>query len=134
MVMNFKGGLNITTSRSSRLSSAELIVLIQEFLDSKKAIDIITIDLSDKSSIADYLVIASGQSSRQVGSMAELLIKNLKSYGEMPTVEGIAQCEWVLVDVGDVVVHLFRPEVRSFYNLEKMWEHKTNDKAEHNVA
>lgn len=66
--------------------------------------------------------------------MAELLVTLLKSHGELPSVEGVEQCDWVLVDVGDVVVHLFRPEVRSFYNLEKMWEHKVKKTTEHNVA
>jgi ribosome-associated protein len=68
--------------------------------------------------------------------MAELLVTELKTHGELPGIEGTPQCEWVLVDVGDVVVHLFKPEVREFYNLEKMWDHITDEdeSSEHNVA
>jgi len=104
------------------LSSQALKKLIEDFLDSKKAQDIVSIDLRGKSSIADYLVIASGTSQRQVGSMAELLREDLKKKGlKNVRIEGIPQCDWVLVDAGDVIVHLFRPEIRAFYNLEKMW-------------
>ncbi len=95
---------------------------IQDFLSSKKAQDIVSIDLRGKSSIADYLIIASGTSQRQVGSMAELLREDLKKKGlKNVRIEGIPQCDWVLVDAGDIIVHLFRPEIRTFYNLEKMW-------------
>lgn len=95
---------------------------ITHFLDSKKAQDIVTIDLRGKSSIADYLVIASGTSQRQIASMAQLLKEDLKKQGVKDIhIEGLTQCDWVLLDVGDVIVHLFRPEIRSFYNLEKMW-------------
>lgn len=91
-------------------------------LDDDKAQDIVVIDLSGKSDIADYLVVASGTSSRQVAAMAEHLRTKLKHVGitEVPT-EGLSKGDWVLVDGGDVVVHLFRPEVREFYNIEKMW-------------
>jgi ribosome-associated protein len=94
---------------------------IIKLLDDKKAEHIVTIDLNEKSSIADYLIIASGNSSRQVGAMAEALYRELKDQGMKPHMEGIPQCDWVLIDAGDVIVHLFRPEVRAFYNLEKMW-------------
>jgi ribosome-associated protein len=95
---------------------------IKHFLDSKKAQDIVSIDLQGKSSMADYLIIASGASQRQVGSLAELLRTDLKKKGvKSVRIEGIPQCDWVLVDAGDVIVHIFRPEVRAFYNLEKMW-------------
>lgn len=81
-----------------------------------------SIHLEGKSSIADYLIIASGNSQRQVGSMAELLREELKKKGlQNLHLEGIPQCDWVLLDAGDVIVHLFRPEIRTFYNLEKMW-------------
>ena len=91
-------------------------------LDDDKAEDIVVIDLAGKTSIADYMVVASGRSSRQVGAMAEHLREKLKVAGA-PTVEveGMAQADWVLIDAGDVIIHLFRPEVRTFYNLEKMW-------------
>jgi ribosome-associated protein len=91
-------------------------------LDDDKAVDVVTIDLSGKTTIADYMVIASGRSHRQVGAMTDHLIRTLKDLGlGRVAVEGQAQADWVLVDAGDVIVHLFRPEIRSFYNLEKMW-------------
>ncbi|MGE0660729.1 MAG: ribosome silencing factor [Reyranellaceae bacterium] len=91
-------------------------------LDDGKAEEIVVIDLAGKSSIGDYMIVASGRSSRQVGALAEQLIEKLKSAGyRSPAVEGRGQGDWVLVDAGDVVVHLFRPEIRSLYNLEKMW-------------
>lgn len=91
-------------------------------LEDDKAQDVVVIELSGKSDMADYLVVASGTSSRQVGAMAEHLRANLKACGRTTVgVEGLSQCDWVLVDGGDVVVHLFRPEVREFYNIEKMW-------------
>lgn len=91
-------------------------------LEDSKAESIVTIDLFGKSSIADYLIIASGRSSRQVASTAERLIQDLAPRVKGPIrAEGQRGGDWVLVDVGDVIVHLFRPEVREFYNLEKMW-------------
>lgn len=81
----------------------------------------IVVDLRGKSSIADHMVIATGASSRQVGAMADHLTQALKAAGQGVAVEGMPQCDWVLIDAGDIIVHLFRPEVRSFYNLEKMW-------------
>ena len=91
-------------------------------LEDDKAEDVIVINLTGKTSIADYMVIASGRSQRQVGAMADHLVERLKKAG-LPSVpaEGMPQCDWVLIDAGDVIVHLFRPEVRNFYNLEKMW-------------
>ncbi len=105
-------------------------------LDSDKAEEIVTIDLEGKSTIADFMVVASGRSSRQVGAMADHLLRRLKEdgHGSAP-VEGLQQCDWVLIDAGDVVVHLFRPEVRSFYNIEKMWSvHVPEDVANERVA
>ncbi|KAF0118671.1 MAG: putative nicotinate-nucleotide adenylyltransferase (NadD-like) [Rhodospirillaceae bacterium] len=90
-------------------------------LANDKAEDIIVVDLNGKTSIADYMVIATGRSSRQVGAMAEHLMERLKAQGVVVSLEGMRECDWVLLDAGDVVVHLFRPEVRMFYNLEKMW-------------
>lgn len=91
-------------------------------LDDGKAEGIAVIDLTGKSSMADYMIVASGRSSRQVGALAEQLVEKLKSAGHRtPGVEGRGQGDWVLVDAGDIVVHLFRPEIRSLYNLEKMW-------------
>jgi ribosome-associated protein len=96
--------------------------LITASLDDDKAEDVVVVDLEGKASFADYMVIATGRSDRQVGAMADHLIQKLKSEGirQVPA-EGMAQRDWVLLDSGDVVVHLFRPEVRSFYNLEKLW-------------
>jgi len=91
-------------------------------LEDDKAEDEIVIDLSGKSTLADYIVIASGRSQRQVGAMADHLLEKLKEAGvKSVSSEGQPQCDWVLVDAGDVVVHLFRPEVREFYKLEKLW-------------
>jgi ribosome-associated protein len=104
------------------LASAEVLDLVRRSLDDDKAIDIAVIDLDGKTSIGDYMVLASGGSQRQIGAMTEHLQSKLKSAGiGRVAVEGAAQCDWVLIDVGDVIVHLFRPEVREFYNLEKIW-------------
>ncbi len=96
------------------------LVLTQ--LDDDQAQEIVSIPLAGKSSIADHMVIASGRSTRQVASMAQKLAEKIKQAGYGPVrVEGLPAADWVLIDAGDVVVHLFRPEVRSFYNLERMW-------------
>ena len=96
--------------------------IVKTSLDDDKAEDLVVIDLAGKSTIADYMVIASGRSQRHVGAMAEHLREKLKAAGlEQVPVEGAQRCDWVLIDGGDVIVHLFRPEVRDFYNLEKMW-------------
>jgi len=98
------------------------VELVNASLEDDKAEDLVTIDLAGKSSIADYMVVASGRSQRQVGAMAEHLREKLKAAGagNVP-VEGALRCDWVLIDAGDIIIHLFRPEVRAFYNLEKMW-------------
>ena len=96
--------------------------LIFERLEDDKAQDIVCIDLKGKSSVADTLIIASGRSHRHVGAMADHVVRALKEAGHgKAKIEGLPACDWVLIDVGDVVVHLFRPEVRSFYNIEKIW-------------
>lgn len=95
--------------------------MIEKILDDKKAEDVITLNLIGKTSICDYMILATGQSGRQVGAMAETLQIELKKHDIQSKIEGLPQCEWVLVDAFDVIVHLFRPEVRKFYNLEKMW-------------
>jgi ribosome-associated protein len=96
--------------------------LILDQLDEDQAQDVISIPLEGKSSIADHMVIASGRSTRQVASMAQKLAERLKQEGfGNARIEGLPAADWVLIDAGDVVVHLFRPEVRSFYNLERMW-------------
>lgn len=99
-----------------------LLELVQASLDQDKGEDVVVIDLAEKSTIADYMVIVSGRSSRQVSAMAEHLLERLKGAGVGGlAAEGLTRGDWVLVDAGDVIVHVFRPEVRSFYNLEKMW-------------
>ena len=91
-------------------------------LDDSKAEEISSIQITGKSSIADHMVVASGRSHRHVNAVADRLLRDLKDNGHgNPKVEGMPACDWVLVDTGDVIVHLFRPEVREFYNLEKMW-------------
>ncbi len=102
--------------------SRHLLDLVRSSLEDDKADDMVVIDLAEKSSIADFMVIASGRSQRQVGAMAEHLREKLKAAGvHGVAVEGMERSDWVLIDSGDVIVHLFRPEVREFYNLEKMW-------------
>ena len=101
----------------------KLLSLTFESLEDDKAIDIKAIDLKDRSSIADFMIIASGNSSRQVSSMANNLIKKFKDKGiSTRKPEGITNSDWVLIDAYDIIIHLFRPEVRDFYALEKMWE------------
>ena len=101
----------------------KLLSLTCDSLEDDNAIDIKTIDLKDRSSIADFMVIASGNSSRQVSSMANNLIKKFKIKGvSTRKPEGITNSDWVLIDAYDIIIHLFRPEVREFYALEKMWE------------
>jgi ribosome-associated protein len=91
-------------------------------LEDMKAEDIVTIDLNGKSSIADLMVVASGRSNRHVGAVADNVVQELKKSGLKDIrVEGQPHCDWVLIDTGDVIVHVFRPEVRDFYSLEKMW-------------
>ncbi len=107
------------------LSDANLVPLLKLVLtqlDDDQAQDIVTIDLKGKSSIADHMVIASGRSTRQVAAIAQKLAEKIKQAGFGPVkLEGLPAADWVLLDAGDIVVHLFRPEVRSFYNLERMW-------------
>ena len=99
-----------------------LHALILDQLDEDQAQDLVSIPLEGKSSIADHMIIASGRSTRQVAAMASKLAEKVKQNGYAPPrVEGLPAADWVLIDTGDVVVHLFRPEVRSFYNLERMW-------------
>lgn len=91
-------------------------------MDADKAADILTIDLNDQSALADYMIIASGTSSRHVAALAEKLKDRLNARGVKEIrMEGMTQADWVAIDAGDVIVHLFRPEVREFYNIEKMW-------------
>ncbi len=101
---------------------AKLRDLVEEILLDDKAEELVSIDLAGKTSFADYMIIANGRSSRQVGAMADHLKTRIKEegYGSV-RVEGQTNGDWILVDAGDVIIHLFRPEVRDFYNLEKIW-------------
>ncbi len=103
-------------------SSAGLLELVTLSLEDDKAGDIVSIDIRNKTILADYLVIATGRSQRHVGAVAEHLIERLKENKWRPVgVEGMPRCDWVLIDAGEVIAHIFRQEVREFYNLEKMW-------------
>jgi ribosome-associated protein len=109
-------------TRRKALPAPSLLARIERTLQDGKAEDIVVIDLNGKTTIADHMVIASGRSARQVTALAERLIAALHQPGKPRVVaEGMRHGDWVLIDAGDVIVHLFRPEVRRFYNLEKMW-------------
>ena len=96
--------------------------MILNSLDDDKAQDVVTIDLVGKSPMADTMVVCSGRSQRHVGAMADHILRKLKESGfERAQVEGLPHCDWVLIDAGDVLIHVFRPEVREFYKLERMW-------------
>ena len=108
----------------------ELHRSVLQSLDDDQAVDVVSIPLAGKSSIADHMVIASGRSTRQVASMATKLADKLKQqYGKLARIEGLPAADWVLIDADDVIVHLFRPEVRTFYNLERMWAFGDDAKA-----
>lgn len=97
--------------------------LVRESLADSKAEDAVFIDIAGKSALADYMVVASGRSNRHVAAVCDRLISELKDAGfAAPRVEGLATGDWVLIDAGDVIVHVFRPEIREFYNIEKMWQ------------
>ena len=113
----------IVNKLEKSLSSDALLKLVETSLDDNKAQALTVIDLAGKSTIADHMVIVTGTSSRQISAMADYLVQDLKAAGyENIIVDGQSQGDWVLVDIGDIIVHLFRPEVREFYNLEKMWD------------
>jgi ribosome-associated protein len=122
-VASLRDGLDRPTLVSkARPDADETLRIVLARLDDMKAEDTTTIDLTGKSSISDYMVVTSGRSSRHVGAVADRVIENLGEAGVKGIrVEGVPHCDWVLIDAGDVIVHVFRPEVRAFYNLEKMW-------------
>jgi ribosome-associated protein len=100
-----------------------MIDVILNCLDDAKAEETVAVDITGKSSLADHMVVTSGRSQRHVGAVADQVINALRDNGfGKPRVEGLPHCDWVLVDAGDVIVHIFRPEVREFYNIEKMWQ------------
>ena len=105
---------------------AACLAIVLDSLDESKAEEIVAIDVTGKTPMTDHMVVASGRSHRHVGAVADHLLRDLKKGGvKSVKAEGLQHCDWVLVDAGDVVVHLFRPEVRSFYGLEKMWQMDT---------
>ncbi len=110
------------------LSSKKLLKVTLESLDNDKGIDIVSIDLIGRSSIADYMIVVSGNTVRQVTAMANNLIKKYKEMGlRLPSPEGMSNGDWVLIDAKDILIHIFRPEVRDFYSLEKMWVKKQEE-------
>ncbi len=114
--------ISTMTDTPTQLTPDALHACIVEQLEDDQAQELVSIPLEGKSSIADFMIVASGRSTRQVAAMAQKLSEKIKSMGEpSPRIEGLPTADWVLIDAGDVVVHLFRPEVRSFYNLERMW-------------
>ena len=107
---------------SEARDASQTLKIVLDRLEEMKAEDIVTIDLTGKSSIADFMVVASGRSNRHVGSISDDVVEHLKNAGlKNIRIEGQPHCDWVLVDAGDVIVHVFRPEVREFYAIEKMW-------------
>jgi ribosome-associated protein len=113
-------------AQSAAAASASLAHFITGVLEDAKAEEIVSIDLSGKTSLCDVMIVASGRSQRHTGAIASRLLEKLKEQGTRDLrVEGMPLCDWVLIDAGDVVVHVFRPEARNFYNIEKMW---TSDK------
>lgn len=109
---------------------ATLLKDVLAILDDAKAESVVTIDLKGKSAMGDHMVIASGRSQRHVGAIADQIVKKLKDMRHgRARVEGTPHCDWVLIDTGDVIIHVFRPEVRDFYNLEKMWSADRPDEA-----
>lgn len=104
------------------MTAEETLNIVLASLEDSKAEDILSLDIARKSSLGDYMVIASGRSHRHVGAIADHLLRDMKSAGfGRVRAEGLQSCDWVLLDVGDIIVHVFRPEVRGFYNIEKMW-------------
>jgi ribosome-associated protein len=105
-----------------RPDADETLRIVLSRLDDMKAEDTTTIDLRGESAITDYMVVTSGRSNRHVGAVADRVLEDLREAGLTGVrVEGMPHCDWVLIDAGDVIIHVFRPEVRAFYNLEKMW-------------
>lgn len=114
--------LPVAPAHPVEVPDTPMIDLVLHTLEDAKAEQTVAIDITGKSSLADHMVVTSGRSHRHVGAVADQLARALREHGHgKPRVEGLPHCDWVLVDAGDVIVHIFRPEVREFYNLEKMW-------------
>jgi ribosome-associated protein len=123
-------GLPTKAGAAPKGLTEDLHALVLQSLDDDQAQEVISIPLEGKSSVADFMVIASGRSTRQVAAMAQKLSQRIKEAGfGNSRLEGLPAADWVLIDAGDVVIHLFRPEVRSFYNLERMWAFGDEGKA-----
>lgn len=119
-------------ARAKRKTPSEkprrLLDLVTRVLDDAQADDVVIVDLKGKSAMADFMVVASGRNPRHIGAMAQNLREKIKGAGlGVPALEGMGNADWVLIDGGDVIVHLFRPEVRGLYNLEKMWRTEFRD-------
>ncbi len=118
-----KKGTAKQTQKAATAAIDSVLETVMTCLDDSKAEEVTTIDIRDKSALADYMVIASGRSNRHVSAVADHLLRELKSSGfKSIKVEGMQSSDWVLIDIGDIIVHIFRPEVREFYSLEKMWQ------------
>jgi ribosome-associated protein len=114
---------NTTAPKIVEVPNVQMIDIVLQSLDDAKAEATVAIDITGKSPLSDHMVVTSGRSNRHVGAVADQLIKALRENGfHKPRIEGMPHCDWVLVDAGDVIVHIFRPEVREFYNIEKMWQ------------
>ncbi|MCB5203532.1 ribosome silencing factor [Neorhizobium sp. T786] len=115
-------GILPQSQESGADAAARALELVLASLEDSKAEDIVTIDIAGKSALGDYMIVVSGRSNRHVTAIAEHLISDVKEDGlGTPRVEGLETGDWVLIDTGDVIIHVFRPEVREFYNIEKMW-------------
>ncbi|MEM7289276.1 MAG: ribosome silencing factor [Pseudomonadota bacterium] len=116
-------GTPAQTAKTAIVAVEDVLETVKSSLEDSKAEDLVTINIKEKSALADYMIIASGRSNRHVGAMADHLLRQIKNSGlGSAKVEGLESADWVLIDVGDIIVHLFRPEVREFYALEKMWQ------------
>jgi ribosome-associated protein len=117
-----KGAAN-PASGTVGITVADVLDTVKSSLEDSKAEAPVTIDIQGKSALGDYMIIASGRSHRHVGAIADHLLRDLKDLGlAKPRVEGLPGCDWVLIDTGDIIVHIFRPEVREFYGIERMWQ------------
>lgn len=120
--MQTSNNSNSKTSNNPNFTAEDVLKAVITSLEDSKAEELVNIDIRGKSALGDYMIVASGRSHRHVGAVAEHLIQDLKKSGYgIPKIEGMPNCDWVLVDTGDIIVHIFRPEVREFYGIEKMW-------------
>lgn len=116
-------GAAAKVSRAVESAVEDLLDTVMTSLEDSKAEAPVSINIQGKSALGDYMVVASGRSHRHVGAIADHLLRDLKDKGfGTPRVEGLPNCDWVLIDTGDIIVHIFRPEVREFYGIEKMWQ------------